>query len=270
MQRAEIFEKLWKEYVALTPSALKIHQLFESKGEKVYNDHIAFRTYNDKRVGIEELSKPFLACGYVAKGEYFFKEKKLYAKHFQHEDPAAPKIFISELKLEECSDFVRNTAKACVDSISKDLLTSGKLIFSGRPWGKPSYATYQQLREESEYAAWMYVYGYCANHFTVNVNMLKSFKTLESVNQFLKDNGFKLNSSGGEIKGTPQELLQQSSTLADMRKTEFVEGIYEVPSCYYEFALRYADANGKLYDGFIAASADKIFESTDLKLQMSM
>lgn len=270
MQRAEIFEKLWKNYVELTPSALKIHHLFESKGEKVYNDHIAFRTFNDKRVNIDVLAQPFLAVGYQSKGEYFFKEKKLYARHFQHEDPTAPKVFISELKLEECSEFVQNVAKSCIDQIPANTLQPWQLIFSGRTWGTPSYATYHRLREESEYAAWMYVYGFCANHFTVNVNLLKSFPTLEAVNSFLKENGFKLNTSGGEIKGTPEELLQQSSTLADLRKTTFLEGVYEVPSCYYEFALRYPDKTGKLYEGFIAASADKIFESTDLKLQMAM
>jgi hypothetical protein len=35
-------------------------------------------------------------------------------------------------------------------------------------------------------------------------------------------------------------------------------GKTNVPGCYYEFALRH---NG--FDGFIAGSADKIFESTD-------
>ncbi len=40
---------------------------------------------------------------------------------------------------------------------------------------------------------------------------------------------------------------------------------HQVPSCYYEFAKRYKDAKGKLYQGFVAASADKIFESTNKK-----
>jgi hypothetical protein len=45
----------------------------------------------------------------------------------------------------------------------------------------------------------------------------------------------------------------------------FNEEAKEIPS--YEFALRYPMENGELYQGFIAASADKIFESTDVKLQ---
>jgi hypothetical protein len=51
--------------------------------------------------------------------------------------------------------------------------------------------------------------------------------------------------------------------MADIVKVKFEEGIFEVPSCYYEFAQRFPDSTGKLYSGFIAKSADKIFESTN-------
>ena len=121
----------------------------------------------------------------------------------------------------------------------------------------------KKLRSESEYAAWVYVYGFRANHFTVSINALKKYDTIEKVNQLLKDNGFLLNDAGGEIKGTPSELLEQSSTRAGILPVTFQEGIFEIPSCYYEFARRYPDSAGKLYSGFIAKSADKIFESTD-------
>ena len=88
--------------------------------------------------------------------------------------------------------------------------------------------------------------------------------TIEKVNQLLKDNGFRLNDAGGEIKGTPGELLEQSSTRAGILPVTFIEGVFEIPSCYYEFARRYPDADGQLYSGFIAKSADKIFESTNV------
>ena len=44
---------------------------------------------------------------------------------------------------------------------------------------------------------------------------------------------------------------------------EFIDGTMTIPSCYYEFAKRYADQSGNLYQGFVAKSADKIFESTN-------
>ena len=101
------------------------------------------------------------------------------------------------------------------------------------------------------------------NHFTVSVNHLKNFKNITDVNDFIKSFGHKLNASGGEIKGTAAELLEQSSTLANAIPIDFSDGTYAIPACYYEFAKRYPDQSGKLYQGFIAKSADKIFESTN-------
>ena len=72
-----------------------------------------------------------------------------------------------------------------------------------------------------------------------------------------------LNDAGGEIQGNPEELLEQSSIKAGIISVKFREGIFEIPGCYYEFARRYPDTDGKLYSGFIAKSADKIFESTN-------
>ena len=51
--------------------------------------------------------------------------------------------------------------------------------------------------------------------------------------------------------------------MAGILPVKFKEGTFEIPSCYYEFARRYPDHDGNLYSGFIAKSADKIFESTD-------
>ena len=79
----------------------------------------------------------------------------------------------------------------------------------------------------------------------------------------MKTLGFKLNPFGGEIKGTPEELLEQSSTMAESLNVQFADGVYAIPACYYEFAKRYAMPNGQLYQGFVASSADKIFESTN-------
>ncbi|MBX3040139.1 MAG: DUF1338 family protein, partial [Bdellovibrionaceae bacterium] len=75
--------------------------------------------------------------------------------------------------------------------------------------------------------------------------------------------GHKLNASGGLIKGSPEAMLEQSSTMARPVPVKFNDGTHEVPACYYEFAKRYPQKNGELYHGFIEKSADKIFESTN-------
>ncbi|MCK5469078.1 MAG: DUF1338 family protein, partial [Cyclobacteriaceae bacterium] len=56
---------------------------------------------------------------------------------------------------------------------------------------------------------------------------------------------------------------EQSSTIAYNKEISFSDGNYLIPACYYEFALRYPQSDGNLFRGFIAGSADKIFESTD-------
>jgi hypothetical protein len=109
----------------------------------------------------------------------------------------------------------------------------------------------------------MSVWGFRANHFTVSLNHMGHFQSLAQINTLLKNEGFILNSSGGEIKGGPEVLLAQSSTMADKIEVEFTHGKKLVPSCFYEFAQRYKMPTGKLYQGFVAASADKIFESTN-------
>ena len=263
-----IFDKLWDEYTERTPSAQKIKELFINKGNQVFNDHIAFRTFDDERVNVEVLAAPFIAAGYVECGEYTFKAKKLYAKHYEHPtDKNAPRVFISQLKTKEFSFELQAAVKEMIDTIPVDKLLSSELIFKGRLWEQPSFEMYKKLQKETEYAAWLYVNGFCANHFTVDVNKLNGFHSLQEVNEFLKENGFKMNASGGEIKGTPEQFLEQSSVLADKIPVEFKEITQEITSCYYEFAFRHPMTNGELYSGFIAGSADKIFESTDMKLQ---
>ncbi len=264
----QIFNKLWQQYTNESPEALKIYNLFKARGEEdIVNDHVAFRTFDDPRVNVDKLGAFFEALGYHACGEYEFKVKKLFAKHYEHKsDPTMPKVFISQLKTKEFSPFLQEHAQACVDKITEAKLASPDLLYSGIHW-ELDYEVYQKLLAESEYAAWMYVFGFRANHFTVFINYLKTFNSVEEVNQFLKDNQLTLNVAGGEIKGTPVELLEQSSTMANKVPVKFKQGTFDVLNSYYEFARRYPDQSGNLYQGFIAASADKIFESTNVGLR---
>lgn len=266
MTAASIFKKLWIQYSTENPSAGKIHELFSKSGRQVINDHVAFRTFNDPRVGIDVLALPFLAAGYEPRGEYLFETKKLRARHYEFpDDPEAPRLFISELLLEEFSTDLQDTVRKGLDQVPEAVFGSSDLILYGRVFNTLSHLVYSRLREESEYAAWLYVFGYRANHFTVSINYLQEFEDIRDVNEFLKEEGFALNNSGGEVKGTPEQLLEQSSTLADRVEVDFLEGTFSVPSCYYEFAKRYKGKDGKLFSGFIAGSADKIFESTDFR-----
>jgi hypothetical protein len=264
MNYQDIFERLWQDYITQNPATKKVYDLLVMEGETIVNDHIAFRTFNDPRIGIDVLAKVFIKNGYEFRGEYHFEQKKLYARHFEHKtDPLAPRVFISELLVDQFSDHMKLVVNEWVNSIPVSLLKSDELIFAGSIITNPSYKVYEKLRIESEYAAWLYVNGFCANHFTVSVNALKEYDTIEKINTFLKNNGFQLNDANGEIQGTPADLLEQSSIKAGIIRVPFQEGDFDIPGCYYEFALRYPDQDGKLYSGFVAKSADKIFESTN-------
>ncbi|RVW82432.1 hypothetical protein CK203_048980 [Vitis vinifera] len=165
-------------------------------------------------------------------------------------------------------------------------------------WEKPLYSEFQQLARESEYAAWTLVNGYAVNHVTISTHQLKShLRNIEMLNQFIEENGFKLNSEGGVLKVSPDGLLLQSSTVADSVSFQFSDGVTEsVPCSYIEFAerlvlpqyknlpdkrligvqksdslfhfmflLSVVEACVKEYhrrDGFEVGNADKIFEST--------
>ena len=53
--------------------------------------------------------------------------------------------------------------------------------------------------------------------------------------------------------------------MADHAYVKFEAESKMIPSCFYEFAQRYKMPDGNYYTGFVAASADKIFESTNAK-----
>ena len=249
----QTFQMLWKDYTSFNPHALEIYNVLlkneNQQGHRVdalINDHVALRTFRASKIGLEALGEHFVRLGYEYKNDYHFEQKKLYAKHLEHKtDASLPKVFISELLTEEFSPRVREIVKKVNDTVPETLVSRPEFLWSGRSWDV-SHETYQELLKESEYAAWMYVFGFRTNHFTVSFNDLKAFKDLPALNDFLKSKGFKLNASGGEVKGTPQEGLEQSSTLAGKVKVDFKEGSFEVPACYYEFARRYEDASGHL------------------------
>lgn len=260
----DLLDVLWRDYVATTPQAERIQRLLAGRGERVVNDHVALRTYGLPGIGIDALARPFEALGWrVQPDRYRFDDKKLVARYWKHDDPALPKVFISELCVTELSPAAYQIVEGLVRQLPPHFGDRPDLPWAGRPW-TVRRAEYESLLVESEYAAWVAAFGFRVNHFTVFVNALTTFPDLESLNAFLIDHGFTLNDAGGVIKGTPGQCLEQSSTRADSIEVDFAGERLRVPSCYYEFARRYALPDGVLFQGFVPASADKIFESTDV------
>lgn len=258
-----------------------------AREQDIENDHIAFRTLGVPQLGIRSLEKIFLHYGYQKRDAYHFAGKKLDA--FWYSPPTAeyPRIFISELRIHDLSMESQRIICSYTDEVVSDPvdaldLDSGedvdRFLHQGL-WRIPTWSDYQFLANESEYAAWTIYNRYYLNHFTISVhNLPPPYNQLDRFNDFLEAHGIRLNDAGGKIKVSPDGLLLQSSTVAEMVHAEFDDGQgavinQPIAGSYVEFAERrvlpeFSDlpadqiARQHRRDGFEAGNADKIFEST--------
>ncbi|MDA0757169.1 MAG: DUF1338 domain-containing protein [Bacteroidetes bacterium] len=280
-----ILESLFDTYSNRVPDVKKItNALIDnnivSNQSEIINDHIAFRTMGVNFLGIQSLEKIFLHHGYVKKDFYSFKVKKLDAFWYSHSDENMPRIFISELKVNELSEkskaiIYKYTDQVTEDPVGKlDLNNADEVInFLSNPlWSLPSLNDYNDLLEETEYGSWVIYNRYYLNHYTISVHeLIDKYNTLEKFNAFVTRIGIKLNDSGGIIKKSEDGLLLQSSSIANKVKANFTEGSSLISGSYIEFAERkilpkYINVTNikpaHRRDGFEASNADKIFEST--------
>ncbi len=260
MNRDEFFSELWTDFVSIAPHAGKLAAAFEERGEHLQNDHVAFRTFDRGPSALVHLEPHILALGYRVFDEYRFEEKRLRARAYTCD--GAPRIFLSELLVDEMPTWIAETIDGCLSHVTSVQMGTARALCAGRLWPALPFATYEAMSAVSEYAAWLCALGFRANHFTVSVNALKTLDGLTAVLDFVESNGYRINESGGRVKGSRDVFLEQGSTMADQVQVDFADGPHVIPSCYYEFALRHPLPDGVLYQGFVAGSADKIFEST--------
>ena len=283
-----ILESLFDNYSDRVPDVKKITSaLIESNiisnQSEIVNDHIAFRTMGVEFLGIQSLEKIFLHHGYVKKDFYSFKTKKLNAFWYSHSDENMPRIFISELKVNDLSENSRRIISKYTDQVTEDpvdkldLSNANEVInFLSNPlWSLPSLNDFNDLLKETEYGSWVIYNRYYLNHYTISVHeLIDQYNTLEKFNAFVTKIGIKLNDSGGVIKESKDGLLLQSSSVANKVKASFTEGSSLISGSYVEFAERrilpkYSNVSKikpiHRRDGFETSNADKIFESTYIK-----
>lgn len=257
------FQHLWEQYIAVTPQAQRIHDAVAACNGKVRNDHVAFRTFRYAPLDIHHLQPILGDLGYRPFDRYVFRQKKLEAAAYMHADPAHPKIFLSELLIDQLSARARDIIVTTLTNTPLDAPRDPGFFFQGTPWPMITSKDYFCLLDESEYAAWLLVMGYRANHFTIDVNTLSRAPSLDAVIETVRSLGYAMNESGGLIKGSASLGLQQAATLADEMQVTFADGITtRVKTCFYEFALRYSLGEEGLFQGFVEQNADRIFEST--------
>jgi len=162
-----------------------------------------------------------------------------------------------------------------VDQLDLDNPAAVDNYLHSSSWALPGLDDYETLAAESEYAAWAIYNRYYLNHFTLSVhNLTPGYNTLELFNAFLERHQVVLNDAGGKIKRSPDGNLLQSSTVAGMVEARFAGGEHKmIPGSYVEFAERLVlepfrhlpedqITPAHRREGFEAANADKIFEST--------
>ncbi|MBN2668202.1 MAG: DUF1338 domain-containing protein [Bacteroidales bacterium] len=275
--------KRYKERVSDVQKIIDLmieNQLIKAENE-ILNDHIAFRTLGLEHLGIASLEKIFLHYGYQKKDAYEFPQKKLKAFWFAPPLPHFPRIFISQLMVDQLSEkaqsiinkYTRTIKKDPVDALNLNDASQVDNFLHSPLWQTPTLEDYQYLEEESEYAAWVIYNRLFLNHFTISIHQLpKGYNTIEDFNRFLEINHLTLNNSGGKLKISHDGLLKQSSTIAGMIKGEFIatdgSSISKtIPGSYVEFAERDLlnpndNTSGKRREGFEANNANHIFEST--------
>ncbi len=257
---------VWLDYLKLTPQIELIQAALMQHNPILLNDHIAFRTFDIPAMDIATLEKQLIALDYKLLDNYHFPEKHLSACAYIHPDPSIAKIFVSQLHIDQLSEQSQQIISNKL-STRASLPSDNSIFYCGRRWGLPSWEEYLYLRQESEYAAWLITLGFHANHFTLDMNAFNAnsdrqldwlglIKLMESIH-------ISMNPEGGIIKGTPEVLLEQASTLADEISIDFDQGPKSIKSCFYEFAKRFNQTDGKEYQGFVATNANQIFSSTN-------
>lgn len=295
-----MLDALWEDYKTRVSYARQYNEMVLERGGRMTNDHIALRTFNHveqgQPKGIAALSRIFTSLGYYKDGEYIFKDKMLYAEHFLHKDPLKPKIFISQLEVNQlptdAQKLILDATKSGKDPLSKEDIEalqtlkndgeldeqhSRKLIDHlhdafHRVWEPPLKSTVLRLNDISQYAAWTLLHGNSINHFTANINEQNVPQwdgDIEVTMAALKKAGIPIKD---EIEGAPGTKLRQSSTTAVLEQCPVCEADGTVSEiewtyAYYELLERNEivgeDGKKSLFTGFLGDQATNLFDMTD-------
>lgn len=280
----QLWDRLWKNYIARVAYAQTYQQMILAAGGTVANDHIAFRSLRlstgGENLGIEYLETIAEALGYAVAGEYTFAQTHLYARHYQHPDDL-PKLFISELIVEELPDAIASLISKTVSSASiLDLSTLKKLVATSdveitqvftRPWLPPKLSIVEKVNAVTQYGAWVLLHGYAVNHFTAYINCQNThqYPDIESTIKALSELGVPMKA---KIEGSTGSGLRQTATLAVNEMVSIEDDssnkVVQIPwtYAYYELAERsiveLEPGKRELFNGFKGNNARNLFEMT--------
>lgn len=235
-----LLEHLWADYARRVPYARTFEQLAEAK---LRNDHVAFRSLD-----LEPIARVFERLGWERRDRYDFPDAHLDAVYLSK--PGEPRVFVSELRTAELSprarEILRQLPKDPPAPDTDDPATLARW-FRG-PGLLPRESELLELEKESQYGAWLLLFGREVNHFTASVPDVALWQ------RKMRDAGIPMKA---EIEGEPGAGLRQTATRAAPRRVRLAEGERDWPYAYLEIAER----NGG-FDGFVAKQARQLFEMT--------
>jgi hypothetical protein len=292
-----IFSKLWEQYIERVPYAQQYADLVVKKGGKVVIDHIAFRTFNahtgEQPEGIRAIKHILNFLGYKPVSKYKFPKKKLNSTHFEHPDETLPKIFVSQLEINDLPNWAQNIVNETVRNTfyllndkslellsileengslpleAADFLVDDLAQYFRRPWNIPVKDDVLKLNDISQFGAWVLIHGNAVNHFAVLINgqNVKEWPDLETTVNALAAAGVSMKEN---IEGEAGSKLRQTATLATKEEAD-VKGEFGFEKiiwtyAYFELAERnYIEVDGKqkLFSGFLGEQANHLFDLTE-------
>lgn len=291
-----LIDSLWNQYIERVPYAKQYVDLVTQKGGKVVIDHIAFRTFNahtgEQPEGIRAVRHILNFLGYKTVSKYNFPKKKLKAAHFEHPDDGFPKIFVSQLEVNELPEWTQKMINASVNSTlyllsdkslellrileetgvlpseAAEYLVNDLVHYFRRPWNIPLKDDVLKINDVSQYGAWVLLHGNSVNHFAVLINNqdVKEWPDLKTTSNALTASGVPMND---KIEGENGGKLQQIATYAvkEEVKVKGETGIEKMiwTYAYFELIQRgYIEEGGtkKLFGGFVEEQANHLFNMT--------
>ncbi len=287
-----LWELLWQEYSSRVSYARIYQEMITAAGGTIANDHIALRSLRlhidspqgNINLGIEYLDAIANFLGYAAAGEYFFPDTHLYARHYRHpqqEEWDLPKLFISELIVEELPQRTQELIRLTVSNFTPthlpktDTSTPVEIarqlqpIFT-RPWSTPQHSVVEEVNTVTQYGAWVLLHGYAVNHFTgyVNRQQTPQYPDIEATASGLGNLGIPMKA---KIEGSVGLGLRQTATHAVTEMVTVLDATgkeVQIPwtYAYYEIAQRYMvkteAGKEELFDAFLGRSAQQLFKMT--------
>jgi len=294
-----LWKLLWQQYSTRVNHARTYQQMITSAGGTLANDHIAFRSLRllvdtpqgKVNLGIDYLGQLVESLVYVAAVEYNCAQTHLYARHYRHpqqEEFNLPKLFISELIVDELPANIAQLISQTVSSISYELTSPLTLLQKDgnietiakqlqqvftRPWQPPQRSVVEEVNDVTQYGAWVLLHGYAVNHFTgyVNEQNTPEYPDIDTTASALTNLGVPMKA---EIEGNVGCGLRQTATQAVRSMVTVLDddsgAEIQIPwtYAYYEIAQRYLVEveSGKqvLFDAFLGSNAQQLFEMTRL------